>query len=96
VKPDRVAGDSPVPEERLHVLTGREMEVLQYLPTRLSNFQISCSLKISENTVKTHLRNIYRKLGAGSRNEAILVAAQLHLFSEPGAWVVARSINGEG
>jgi LuxR family maltose regulon positive regulatory protein len=65
-------------------LTDREKDVLQYLPTRLSNFQIGTSLKISENTVKTHLRNIYRKLGAGSRNEAILIAAQLQLFAERG------------
>ena len=63
-------------------LTDREMEVLQCLPTRLSTVEIGESLNISANTVKTHLRSIYNKLGARSRNEAILQGAKYHLVGE--------------
>lgn len=70
------ASDLPKP------LTGREMEVLQCLPTRLSTVEIGESLHISPNTVKTHLRSIYNKLGVKSRNEAILQGAKYHLVAE--------------
>jgi DNA-binding CsgD family transcriptional regulator len=70
------------------LLTDRELEVLQCLPTRLSTLEIGRRLRISPNTVKTHLKNIYRKLGARSRNEAILRGAQLHLLSSDSATLV--------
>jgi LuxR family maltose regulon positive regulatory protein len=69
-------------------LTGREQDVLRYLPTRLSTVEIAHGLHISPNTVKTHLKNIYEKLGAGSRNEAIIEAARLHLISDASAALV--------
>ena len=53
-------------------LTERERDVLAIFPTRLSTVDIARGLDISPNTVKTHLKNIYEKLGAGSRNEAIV------------------------
>ena len=46
-------------------LSEREREVLRYLPTRLSSREIASELFVSLNTVKTHLRAIYRKLDAG-------------------------------
>jgi DNA-binding CsgD family transcriptional regulator len=63
-------------------LTGRETEILQYLPTRLSTAEIGEILGISPNTVKTHLQSIYQKLGVNTRNEAILRGVRLRLVPE--------------
>jgi DNA-binding CsgD family transcriptional regulator len=51
-------------------LTGREIEVLRYLVTENSISDIGQILHISKNTMKTHLRSIYRKLGVSGRVEA--------------------------
>ena len=61
-------------------MTDRELDVLRYLPTRLSTTDIAAKLGISPNTVKTHLKNIYRKLEARSRNQAIVKAATLQIL----------------
>ena len=55
-------------------LGDRELEVLQLLAAGQRNRAIAAKLHVSENTVKFHLRNIYRKLGATSRTEAIALA----------------------
>ncbi|GAB2711984.1 helix-turn-helix transcriptional regulator [Arthrobacter bambusae] len=55
-------------------LAEREIEVLQLLAAGQRNRSISAKLHISENTVKFHVRNIFRKLGVGSRTEAIALA----------------------
>ena len=68
-------------DEPLHPLTSRELDVLRYLPTRLSNIDIGARLRISQNTVKTHLKDIYRKLRVGSRNEAVVVAVRLGMLN---------------
>lgn len=52
-------------------LTQKEREILKLISNGYSNKQISSLLKISENTVKTHLNNIFEKLDAKSRTEAI-------------------------
>ncbi|WP_461190464.1 helix-turn-helix transcriptional regulator [Arthrobacter sp. Z4-13] len=52
----------------------RELEVLQLLAAGQRNRTIAGQLHISENTVKFHLRNIFRKIGASSRTEAIALA----------------------
>jgi NarL family two-component system response regulator LiaR len=57
--------------ERLH---RREIEVLRLGANGLSNKEIASRLVISERTVQTHFRNILRKLGVGSRTEAVLRA----------------------
>jgi ATP/maltotriose-dependent transcriptional regulator MalT len=51
-------------------LTGRETEILKYLVSENSISSIGQTLHISKNTMKTHLRNIYRKLGVNGRGEA--------------------------
>ena len=56
------------PGERL---TDSETRVLRYLPTHLRAAEIAAELHLSANTVKTHLRHLYRKLGAHSRQEAV-------------------------
>jgi DNA-binding CsgD family transcriptional regulator len=52
-------------------LTSREREVLALVARALSNRQIAIKLKITEGTVKRHLRNIFGKLGAVSRIDAV-------------------------
>jgi LuxR family maltose regulon positive regulatory protein len=60
-------------------LTAAEERVLQLLPTS-TYLQIANMLYISRNTVKTHLRSIYQKLGVASRSEALKRAADLRLL----------------
>ena len=55
-------------------LTTQEMVVLAYLPSWLSNAAIAEQLGISINTVKTHLKHIYRKLEAADRKQAVEIA----------------------
>ena len=52
-------------------LTAREVEVLRLLRSRLSLSEIAGELYLTRNTVKTHARAVYRKLGASSRAEAV-------------------------
>jgi DNA-binding CsgD family transcriptional regulator len=55
-------------------LAPRELEILQHLAAGHRNRTIASALSISENTVKFHVRNVFKKLGVGSRTEAIAVA----------------------
>jgi DNA-binding CsgD family transcriptional regulator/N-acetylneuraminic acid mutarotase len=57
-------------------LSERELEILRCLASGASNKQIADDLSISPLTVKTHLRNIYAKLGVSTRTEATTVALQ--------------------
>jgi len=61
-------------------LTDREREILDYLPTRLSNTEIASHLYVSVNTLKSHLRHIYAKLAATNRDEAVARATALGLL----------------
>jgi LuxR family transcriptional regulator, maltose regulon positive regulatory protein len=61
-------------------LTERELTVLRYLQGMMSTAEIAAVLFVSINTVKTHIKSIYRKLGAGRRREAVERAHQLHLL----------------
>jgi LuxR family maltose regulon positive regulatory protein len=61
-------------------LTERELTVLRYLQGTLSNVEIASMLYVSVNTVKTHVKNIYRKLNAGHRREAVRRARELRLL----------------
>ncbi|NBE84710.1 AAA family ATPase [Micromonospora sp. NEAU-HG-1] len=61
-------------------LTERELTILRYLQSILSNVEIAGELSLSVNTVKTHVRNIYRKLDATRRREAVRRARELHLI----------------
>ena len=61
----------PQPRPLLEPLSKSELRVLRYLPTYLSAPEIAAELSVSTTTVKTHLRNLYAKLGAHSRAEAV-------------------------
>ena len=52
-------------------LTRREADILRHLATGLPLKEIAENLNISKNTIKTHLRNLYRKLGAEDRKDAV-------------------------
>lgn len=52
-------------------LTPREREVLDCLSRKMMDKEIADSLKVSINTVKHHLRNIYSKFGVGNRRRAV-------------------------
>ena len=61
-------------------LSGREREVLGLLAGMLSTAEVASELYISVNTVKTHVKSIYRKLAATQRGEAVRRARQLQLI----------------
>ena len=75
-----------VPTWRAHAagpiesLTERERDVLRLLPSRLTLGEISTQLYVSQNTLKFHLRAIYRKLGTGSREDAVQAAREMRLL----------------
>ena len=61
-------------------LTERESVLLALLPTRLSNAEIAGRLGVSVNTVKTHVKHVYRKLGVSGRSEAVAAAERMRLI----------------
>ena len=62
-------------------LSPSELRVLRYLPTNLSRPEMASELSISLNTVNTHLRRIFAKLGADHRSAAVHRARELRLLS---------------
>jgi LuxR family maltose regulon positive regulatory protein len=72
----RAAARQNLPEP----LTPRERDILDYLPTRLSNAEIAAALYVSVNTLKSHLRHIYTKLGAPDRDAAVARASGVGLL----------------
>ena len=84
---DAFADRAPAPRNvtpLLEPLSEREQAVLRYLPTTLSNGEIAAELFVTTNTVKTHLRSIYRKLDVARRREAVERARELRLLA-PGS-----------
>jgi LuxR family transcriptional regulator, maltose regulon positive regulatory protein len=73
-------GPRPLPEP----LSRSEIRVLRYLPTHLNAPEIARELYVSPNTVKTHIRNLYAKLGTHSRAEAVERARALGLLAPSG------------
>jgi LuxR family transcriptional regulator, maltose regulon positive regulatory protein len=85
----RAAPPPPGPRPLYDPLRGSELQVLRYLPTGLSVPEIAGQLYLSVNTVKTHMRNLYGKLGVHRRHEAVERARALGLLApsprRPGA-----------
>jgi LuxR family transcriptional regulator, maltose regulon positive regulatory protein len=71
------AGHRPLAEP----LRDSELRVLRYLPTNLTAPEIARELYVSTNTVKTHMRNVYAKLGTHRRTETIARARDLGLLA---------------
>lgn len=65
---------SPVSSNELNQLSGREKEILECLVEGMSYKMIASSCKISIDTVRHHIRNIYDKLHVNSKSEAVVKA----------------------
>ena len=68
------------PPELVEQLTGRELSVLRLLPSALAPREIAKELYLSPNTIKTHTRSLYRKLGVNTRHEAVEAARRVNLL----------------
>ena len=77
----RVGLGGIVPPRLTEPLSGSEARVLRFLPTNLSAPEIAGQLSVSVNTVRTHVRHLYEKLGAHSRTEAVEQARTLGLLA---------------
>jgi LuxR family maltose regulon positive regulatory protein len=76
----RVAKDQSAPP-LIKELNPGELRVLRYLPTNLSRREIASELSVSPNTVSTHIRSIYAKLGVADRSAAVRRARELRLLA---------------
>jgi len=77
----KVTGDPP-PVQLVETLTEREREVLGHLSELLTTEEIAGVMFVSVNTVRTHVRNILRKLAASRRNEAVRRARELKILPQ--------------
>ncbi len=75
-----LSSPAPTTPQLVEDLTDRELAVLRYLPSQLSQRDIASELYVSLNTVKTHCKAIYRKLGVGNRKAAVQAARDLRLL----------------
>ena len=75
----RAAGNGPA-EHEASALTASELAVLRLLRSYMSNQDIADTLFLSVNTVKTHLRSVYYKLGVSSRREAVERGIRLRIL----------------
>jgi LuxR family maltose regulon positive regulatory protein len=73
-------GRPPAAATLAEPLSEREQAILGYLPSLMSNQEIAGTMMISVNTVKTHLKAIYRKLDAPARSQAVDRARELTLI----------------
>jgi LuxR family maltose regulon positive regulatory protein len=69
------------PRSQSEELSPSELRVLGYLPTNLTRPEIAHQLHVSINTVNTHIRNLYAKLGAQDRSAAVHRARELRMLS---------------
>src|SRR6266511_3017820 len=77
----RTTARAPVQEGLIEPLSQRELEVLRLLGTDLGGPEIANQLVVSLNTVRTHTRNIYAKLGVSNRRAAVRRAEELDLLT---------------
>ncbi len=72
--------ETPVPQRLIEPLSERELEVLKLLGTELNGPEIARGLMVSLNTMRTHTKNIYSKLGVNNRRAAARRAEELNLL----------------
>jgi LuxR family maltose regulon positive regulatory protein len=79
---ERSSGPEPVVVgPLLEPLSDRELTVLRFLPTMMSNAEIAAEMYVSVNTVKTHLKHVYRKLDVTDRRDCVRRGRELRLLS---------------
>ncbi|HTX90395.1 MAG TPA: LuxR C-terminal-related transcriptional regulator [Anaerolineales bacterium] len=78
--PNSASQGEPGTPAPIEPLSQQEVRVLKLLVAGLSNGEIAGELVVSANTVKTHIKNVYRKLNVNSRDEARQVAKELRLL----------------
>jgi LuxR family maltose regulon positive regulatory protein len=61
-------------------LTPRELEVLRELPSLMTAEELAMAQTVSVNTIRTHMRSLYRKLGVRSRRDAVRRGRELGLL----------------
>ena len=71
----------PVKQALAEPLSGRELDVLRLLGTDLDGPDIARELFVSLNTMRTHTKNVYAKLGVSNRRAAVRRAEELDLLS---------------
>jgi DNA-binding NarL/FixJ family response regulator len=74
--------EAPAVQTGISTLTHREQQILQHVATGKSNKEIADFFCVSTETVKSHVKNIYKKLNLKNRVEATQLAASLNLLSE--------------
>jgi LuxR family maltose regulon positive regulatory protein len=74
--------EKPKPATMPEPLSERELEILQLIASGSSNQEIAEILVIALSTVKSHINNLYGKLGTNRRTQAIALARDLGLLSE--------------
>jgi LuxR family transcriptional regulator, maltose regulon positive regulatory protein len=78
---EQPAAGIPIATVLLEPLSERELAVLRFLPTMMSNAEIAAEMFVSVNTVKTHLKHVYRKLDVTDRRDCVKRARELRLLS---------------
>lgn len=76
----QVTGESAMEEALIEPLTEREMEVLRILSCGLSNREIAVNMGVTVGTVKTHINNIFGKLGVNTRTKAVAMAKKIGII----------------
>ena len=84
---DLIAGNNPAaprgePDRPREPLSASEARILRFLPTNLSAPEIAGQLSVSVNTIRTHMRHLYEKLGVHSRTGAVEQARALGLLAQ--------------
>lgn len=70
-----------IEQKTQYKLTPREKEILAYVINGLTNKEIGRELTLEEITVKIHVRNIYKKIGATNRADAVRISLQAPMYS---------------
>ncbi len=79
--PGGIADAPPAAARLVEPLTNREMDVMELLVDRLTNKEIANTLGVSASTIQTHLNNLYQKLNAENRRDAVVKAREFGIVA---------------